>query len=147
MFYTQRTVTPIAERRVERPNRVLIADDYFDAAESLAMLVELAGLKTRVARRGDEALAQAMQWRPQVCVLDIDMPGCNGRDIARRLRQLSWAQRPLLIAVSGWTSIEERQRAFDAGFDYYFIKPMEPTELVRIIRNGCAGVIRLSRDS
>src|SRR5262245_23876446 len=62
------------------PLRVLIADDYADAAESLAMLLELAGLETSTATRGDEALRQAIKWRPHVCVLDIDMPGCNGRD-------------------------------------------------------------------
>ena len=125
---------PVAGPRVETPQRVLIADDYSDIADSLAMLLELAGLATQVATRGDEALRQAMQWHPHVCVLDIDMPGCNGRDIARTVRQQSWAHRPLLIALTGWTADEERRQTLDAGFDYYFIKPVEPARLVRIIQ-------------
>ena len=75
-----------------------------------------------------------MQWHPHVCVLDIDMPGCNGRDIARTVRQQSWAHRPVLIALTGWTADEERRQTLDAGFDYYFIKPVEPARLVRIIQ-------------
>jgi CheY-like chemotaxis protein len=118
----------------EGPQRVLIADDYSDTAESLALLLRLAGLETQIAKRGDDAIRQAMQWHPQICVLDIHMPGCNGRDVARCLRGQSWAQRPLLIALTGWTSADERSQTLDAGFDYYFIKPVEPARLVRIIQ-------------
>jgi DNA-binding response OmpR family regulator len=118
------------------PQRVLIADDYSDAAESLAMLLKIAGFETQVATRGDDALLQALRWRPHICVLDIDMPGCDGREIARSLRQPSGTQRPLLIALTGWTSDEERRRTLEAGFDYYFIKPVEPERLVRTIEQG-----------
>jgi CheY-like chemotaxis protein len=118
------------------PLRVLIADDYADTAESLAMLLSQAGIETQVATRGDEAFAHAIRWRPHICVLDIDMPGCNGRDVARRIRKHIWDERPFLIAVTGWTSAEERRRTLAAGFDYYLIKPVEPARLVRIIRQA-----------
>jgi CheY-like chemotaxis protein len=100
------------------PLRVLIADDYADTAESLAMLLSQAGIETSIATRGDEALAHAVRWRPHICVLDIDMPGCNGREVARRIRTRAWEERPFLIAVTGWTSAEERRRTLAAGSDY-----------------------------
>jgi len=129
---SQRCASP----RSEMPQRVLIADDYSDAAESLAMLLRLAGFETQVATRGDDALLQALRWRPHICVLEIDMPGCYGREIARSLRQQSGTQGPLLIALTAWTSDEDRHRTLEAGFDYYFLKPVEPERLVRTIEQG-----------
>lgn len=122
------------------PLRVLIADDYADTAESLAMLLSQAGIETQVATRGDEAFAHAIRWRPHICVLDIDMPGCNGREVARRIRKHASDERPFLIAVTGWTSAEERRRTLAAGFDYYLIKPVEPARLVRIIQQAPSGM-------
>jgi CheY-like chemotaxis protein len=127
---------PVVGLHSEAPQRVLIADDYSDTAETLAYLLKLAGMETQIARRGDEAIGQAMQWHPHICVLDIEMPGCNGREVARCLRQQSWAQRPLLIALTGWTSADEQRQTLDAGFDYFFIKPVEPARLLRSIQRG-----------
>jgi CheY-like chemotaxis protein len=116
------------------PLRVLIADDYPDAAESLAMLFMGVGLETQVARDGEEALAQAEHWRPDVCVLDLEMPKIDGLEAARRIRAQRWDPRPLLIAFSGWTAPEHKQNALRAGFDQYVMKPVEPAKLMRIIR-------------
>lgn len=127
---------PFASQRIETQQRVLIADDYSDAAESLAVLLDLVGVETQIATRGDDALLKAMRWRPHTCVLDIDMPGRDGCEVARALRRQQWAHRPLLIALTGWTSADERARSLEAGFDYYFIKPVEPARLVRIIEQG-----------
>jgi CheY-like chemotaxis protein len=136
MVQPSRAAGQVPGRRLEGPARVLIADDYADAAESLALLLKLAGMETRIGMRGDDALLQALQWQPHVCVLDIDMPGCSGRDIGHYLRQQRGTQQPLLIAVTGWTSSEERRLTMEAGFDYYFIKPVEPARLVRVIQQS-----------
>jgi CheY-like chemotaxis protein len=117
------------------PLRVLIADDYVDAAESLAMLLSRSGIETQVAVEGEQALTRAYGWRPHVCILDIEMPGLDGNEIARRIRAQDWRERPLLIALSGWTSAQDRMSALDAGFDHYLTKPVEPARLVRIIQS------------
>jgi CheY-like chemotaxis protein len=117
------------------PLRVLIADDYPDAAESLAMLFAGWGHETRVAEDGEEALVLAGQWLPDVCVLDLDMPRVDGCEAARRIREQEWAAHPLLIAFSGWTGAEHKQQALQAGFDHFVMKPVEPPRLLRIIRS------------
>jgi CheY-like chemotaxis protein len=120
--------------------RVLIADDYPDAAQSLAMFFSHAGLETEVAGDGASALVRASEWRPQVCVLDIDMPKLDGYEVARRIRQLGWVERPLLIALTGWTGASNRQSAFDAGFDHWICKPAEPLQLARLIHDHLQGM-------
>ncbi|HEY1282994.1 MAG TPA: response regulator [Steroidobacteraceae bacterium] len=117
------------------PLRILIADDYVDAAESLALLLSRSGIETQVAVEGEQALLRANGWRPHVCILDIEMPGLDGKEIARRIRAQNWRERPLLIAVSGWTAAQDRMSALDAGFDHYLMKPVEPARLVRIIQS------------
>lgn len=117
------------------PLRVLIADDYVDAAESLALLLARSGIETQVAVEGQQALTRAYGWRPHVCILDIEMPGLDGNEIARRIRAQQWQERPLLIALSGWTSAQDRMSSLDAGFDHYLAKPVEPAKLVRIIQS------------
>jgi CheY-like chemotaxis protein len=117
------------------PLRVLIADDYPDAAESLAMLFAGWGHETRVAQDGEQALALAGQWRPDVCVLDLDMPKLDGCGAARHIREQEWEPQPLLIAFSGWTDAEHKYDALQAGFDHFVMKPVEPPKLMRIIRS------------
>jgi DNA-binding response OmpR family regulator len=119
--------------------RVLIADDYVDAAESLALLLSGAGVETHVALDGEEALARANSWRPHVCVLDLQMPKVDGREIARRIREQNWGERPLLIALTGWTSARDRCGALEAGFDHYITKPVDPAILMNLVQEFCAG--------
>jgi CheY-like chemotaxis protein len=116
------------------PLRVLIADDYPDSAESLALFLTAAGCDTQIAHDGAEALARASAWHPHVCVLDLRMPKLDGCEIARQVRKHAWARNCLLIAVTGWTAAEYRHEAGDAGFDFYFRKPVEPGELLRVVR-------------
>jgi DNA-binding response OmpR family regulator len=119
--------------------RVLIADDYVDAAESLALLLSSAGVETDVALDGEQALARANSWRPHVCVLDLQMPKVDGREIARRIREQNWGERPLLIALTGWTSARDRCGALEAGFDHYITKPVDPVVLMNLVQDFCAG--------
>jgi CheY-like chemotaxis protein len=118
---------------ISSPLRVLIADDYDDSAQSLAMLLSNAGAQTEIAMDGAQALARASRWHPHVCVLDISMPGLDGLETARRIREQGWPDRPLLIALTGWTLPDHRRLALEAGFDHYLTKPVEALKLARII--------------
>jgi DNA-binding response OmpR family regulator len=121
------------------PLRVLVADDYADAAESLAMVLSTAGVETEIALDGAQALAQANDWRPHICVLDIQMPKLDGCEIARRIREQGWIERPLLIALSGWTSAQDKRSALEAGFDHYMTKPANLLSLLHIIQSYLRG--------
>jgi CheY-like chemotaxis protein len=122
-------------RAFKLPLRVLIADDYVDAAESLALVLSIEGVTTHVAVDGAQALACANRWRPHICVLDIGMPKLDGCEIARRIREQQWTERPFLIALTGWTTEHNRRSAFEVGFDHYMTKPADPMTLVRILQS------------
>jgi PAS domain S-box-containing protein len=113
--------------------RVLIADDNADAAMALAVLLKLAGHEPRCAADGEEALALAARFIPQVAVLDLAMPRLNGYDVARRIRQEPWGQNVLLIALTGWAKDEDRKRTKEAGFDAHLVKPVHPAVLLELL--------------
>ena len=113
--------------------RVLIADDNQDAAESLSLLLQLAGHEVRVAHSGQEASELARAFRPETAVLDIGMPHLSGYDVARVLRGEAWAGPLLLVALTGWGQQSDRQRAIDAGFDHHLVKPVDPERLSALI--------------
>jgi PAS domain S-box-containing protein len=114
-------------------HRVLVVDDNVDAAESLAVLLRLEGQDVQVAYDGPSALAQAAQFRPEILFLDIGMPGMDGYEVCRRLRQHPARDRPLIVALTGWGQEEDRRRSQEAGFDLHFIKPVEPEELRELL--------------
>jgi len=104
--------------------RLLIADDNRDAAESLALLMELDGHVVHVANDGRQALDMARELMPDVAILDIGMPGMDGNTVARCIRDILPDQRMLLVAVTGRSNEIDRARARAAGFDQYFTKPV-----------------------
>ena len=112
---------------------VLIADDNFDAAESLAVWLSIHGHEVRVVHDGDEAIAAFDAEPAEVAILDIGMPGLSGYDVARRMRRGS-PDRPLtLIAVTGRGEDSDRARSAAAGFDHHFTKPVEPEHLTELL--------------
>jgi CheY-like chemotaxis protein len=84
---------------------------------------------------GEEALALAEIWRPHICVLDLLMPKLDGLEVARRIRDHGWVARPLLIAMTGRTTAQDKRSALEAGFDHYMTKPADPATIVRIIQS------------
>jgi CheY-like chemotaxis protein len=109
--------------------RILVADDNKDAADSLAMLLELAGHEVRVAHNGRAALALAQAFRPDTALLDIGMPDLSGYEVAQELRREPWGTGIHLIALTGWGQDSDRQRARTAGFNHHVTKPIDPTAL------------------
>ncbi len=116
-----------------RPRRVLIADDNRDAAETLAVLLEMRSHTVTLAHDGREALEGFNAFMPDVVVLDIGMPGLNGYEVARQIRSQSVGQTVTLIALTGWGQESDKARARAAGFNYHFTKPLPPEELVAIV--------------
>jgi CheY-like chemotaxis protein len=116
-----------------RKRRVLIADDNRDAADSLAMLLEVVGHSVEVVNDGQQALASIEALRPEVALLDIGMPEVDGYEVARRVRLDSRFKKMLLIAVTGWGQESDKARAAAAGFDLHFTKPIEPQMLIEML--------------
>jgi CheY-like chemotaxis protein len=113
--------------------RILVADDNRDAAQTLAMLLELEGHEVRTAYDGLEALQLAEPFRPQIMLLDIGMPHMDGYQTARRIREQPWGQSVLLVALTGWGQDQDRHQASEAGFDRHLIKPVDPCTLHGLI--------------
>jgi DNA-binding response OmpR family regulator len=114
--------------------RVLIADDDRDTATTLAMVLRDEGNEVHTTLRGDEVLEASRLLRPDVLILDINMPGMSGYAIARELRERHGTLAPLLIAISGvWTRSSDRLLGAAVGFDHYLLKPCEPKEVLRLI--------------
>jgi two-component system, OmpR family, response regulator len=115
--------------------RVLIADDDRDTATMLAMVLRDEGDEVHTSLRGDEVLEACRLLRPDVVVVDINMPGMSGYAIARELRERHGALAPLLIAISGvWTRSSDRLVGTAVGFDHYLLKPCEPKEVLRLMQ-------------
>lgn len=113
--------------------RVLIVDDYPDAAETACMLLSMLGYECRCATTGKDALLEAARFEPDVMILDIGLPDLSGFALARELRR-RFAGRPLyLAAVTGWGQPADRTKALAAGFDLHVLKPADERKLRRIM--------------
>ena len=131
---------PLEPDAAVAPLRILVVDDNRDAADSLAMLLTLNGHLTHTEHDGVAAIAAAAMFRPDVILMDIGLPGLNGYEAARQIRaQHTGANRPVLVAVTGWGQSEDRQRSKDAGFDVHVVKPMDDVTLSRMLAEYGAG--------
>ncbi len=113
---------------------VLVVDDNRDAAESLAVLLEIGGHATRLAHDGKGALAVAPELQPDIVFLDIGLPDLSGYEVARQLRNIPGLQRTMLVALTGWGTEEDRKRTRDAGFDRHLTKPAELPAVEELLR-------------
>lgn len=115
------------------PCRVLLADDNRDAVQALAMLLEMEGYATYTAYDGLDAVEAALQFRPDVAILDIDMPGLTGYEVAQRFRSIDSMARLPMIALTGRGNAAQRLRALEAGFDVHLTKPCDAEELIDLL--------------
>nr|WP_307732877.1 ATP-binding protein [Massilia agri] len=118
--------------------RVLVVDDNVDAAQILAMYVGAQGHAVEVRYEPDSALAIAPGFAPEVCLLDIGLPGMDGHELARRLRQLPATRGALLVAVTGYGQEQDRLASAQAGFDHHLVKPVDMAALEAILQGAPA---------
>ncbi|MBI2771607.1 MAG: response regulator [Burkholderiales bacterium] len=119
--------------------RVLVVDDNADGAESMAEMLRFMGAQARVARDGAQALEMAPGFAPDLVLLDIGLPGMDGYEVARRLRELP-GLKPRLVALTGYGSPQDRELSRAAGFDEHLVKPVAIEGIERLLRSlGFAG--------
>jgi CheY-like chemotaxis protein len=119
------------ERRAAPRRRVLVVDDNADTAALLAELLAAFGQQTEFAQRADQALEVAKTFQPEVALLDLGLPVVDGFELARRLKGQLGAVR--LVAVSGYGDSVSRARTTEAGFDAHLIKPVQISEVLRVL--------------
>ncbi|MFY9826888.1 MAG: ATP-binding protein [Thermoanaerobaculia bacterium] len=115
--------------RLTGSSRVLVVDDNVDAADSMATWLHLAGHDVRTAYGGPAALAAAVAYQPTLVLLDIGLPGMDGHEVARLLRQTPELENVWLIALTGYGRKTDFQRSREAGFDHHIVKPADPQKL------------------
>jgi two-component system, OmpR family, response regulator len=124
------------DEKLDHPPRVLVVDDNEDAATTLGVLLESAGYEVQTCFDGQTALAEADRFAPDACVLDINMPGMDGYELARRLREKAGQRPPVLATVTAYEDYSHLIKAADAGFDLHFTKPADPLEVLEQL-GGC----------
>jgi PAS domain S-box-containing protein len=127
------TVVPDEPPAPKSSLRILIVDDNRDSADSLGMLLRIMGNDIRTGYDGQQGVDVAGEFRPNVVLLDIDLPKLDGYEVCQWLRDQEWGRAMVLIAVTGWGQEEDRRRAHEAGFDHHLVKPVDPTSLMKLL--------------
>jgi GAF domain-containing protein/CheY-like chemotaxis protein len=122
-----------ALERCVRSVRVLVVEDNVDSAVALALLLELRGHLVVVAHDGPGALVSADRDRPELAILDLELPGMDGYELARRLRTRPGLGEVPFVALTGYDHDSERQRALAAGFVEHLVKPIDAPRLYAVV--------------
>ena len=112
---------------------MLVVDDNVDTVTTLALLVTESGHDVRTAYDGSAVLETALDYRPNVVLLDIGLPGLNGFEVAKQLRQQPALQNAVLVAMTGYGGVSDLQRSFEAGFDHHLVKPGDFGKVLQIL--------------
>jgi DNA-binding response OmpR family regulator len=119
---------------------VLIVDDNRDAADTLALVLDAFGYQVRTAYDAAAGLDALVAFAPDAAILDIGLPGMDGYALAGKVAEVSGAARPRLLALTGYGTQQDRERALRAGFDEHLVKPVDPERLVaaldRVLMHG-----------
>ena len=130
----QASLPPADKARPTGPSlRVLVVDDNVDTVTTLALLVNESGHDVRSAYDGRAVLETALDYRPNVVLLDIGLPGLNGFEVAKQLRQQPALKNAVLVAMTGYGGVSDRQRSKEAGFDHHLVKPGDFSMLLQIL--------------
>jgi len=116
----------------DRP-RALVVDDAPDVTEMIALLLKYAGYEVTTVYSGTQALDAARAERYDALISDIGMPGMNGYELAEHVRALPGYERVPMIAVTGFTMYDDRDRAFASGFNAFLTKPISPNDLLNLL--------------
>jgi CheY-like chemotaxis protein len=116
--------------------RVLVVDDNEDSAKILGMLLECVGLQVRVENNGPAALGALDDFRPHAVLMDLGMPGMDGFEVARRIRDGRQYDSIVLIALTGWGQPEDQLRSTAAGFNHHLVKPVDLAALETLLVTG-----------
>ena len=115
---------------------MLVVEDNRDAADSLALLLQLWGHDVRVAHDGLQAIEVARAFIPEIVLLDIGLPAVSGYEVAVWLRSMPVLDRALLVAVTAYGQEEDRRRSRQAGFDAHLVKPATPEALNALLKQS-----------
>ncbi len=115
------------------PVKLVLIEDNTDAAELLALWLEGRSYAVSVANTGPAGLEAVRDQRPEIVLCDIGLPGMDGNEVCRQVRQLDLGYRPVMIALTGWGMKEDMQRTTDAGFDHHLVKPVDPEKLFMLL--------------
>src|SRR5262249_5133525 len=118
--------------------RILIIEDDADSREALTLLLELWGHDVEVAFEGKRGLERLLVSRPDLAIIDIDLPGFDGYAIARAVRAAPGGASLYLVALTGYGQLADRRRATTAGFDAHLVKPVDPERLRRLLASARA---------
>jgi CheY-like chemotaxis protein len=110
-----------------------VVDDNLDSATSMAMMLKLLGNEVVTANDGIEAVEAADAFRPEVVLMDVGMPRLNGLNAVRRIRQQSWGQDVVIIALTGWGHEGDRALSKEAGCDGHLVKPVNLPDLEKLM--------------
>jgi CheY-like chemotaxis protein len=120
-------------RKTARPRRVLVVEDNLDGVRSLVLLLRDMGHEVEYAINGYAALDMASRIRPEIVLLDLNLPGLSGFEVCRRIKANSELKAARVIALTAYTQDEYRERATAAGCELYFVKPVDPRELENLL--------------
>ena len=118
---------------LEKKRRALVVDDVDDVTEMLSVLLTHAGYEVMTASSAAAAISLAKGGQFDVIISDIGMPQMNGYELARAVRELSGYEAVPMVALTGYSKFDDRQRSLDAGFNAHLTKPIEPRELLDLI--------------
>jgi CheY-like chemotaxis protein len=115
--------------KMPNPRRLLIVEDHPDVAESLALILQCDDHEVRIAHDGPAALKALAKFRPDVVLLDVGLPGMDGYQVARRMREEALESKLTIIALSGYGQTEDHSQSMQAGCDAHLVKPVHPNVL------------------
>jgi CheY-like chemotaxis protein len=127
------TPTPTAAPTIRPGLRVIVVDDNVDTARALSLLLQKRGCMTQEVHDGPPVVDAAKSFQPDVILLDIGLPGLDGYQVARLIRQTPEFSQVRLIAVSGYGQQQDRERSRNAGFDQHLVKPVQFDLLLEVL--------------
>jgi two-component system CheB/CheR fusion protein len=120
----------------EQPLRVLVIEDNKDTASTLGVILKLWGHEIEIAYNGHAGLNAARQFRPDVVLLDIELPGLDGYTVAKSMRQVPELEQTTLVAISGYGQPEDQARSSEAGINYHYTKPIDLPSLRKLLASS-----------